>query len=94
MKQQILSLLALGCFIFLAFGSSEPPDSSLSASSSTTCSNMCDPMGGGNKYMDEAYENAYSPCLDEAVRNGKTADELQCSDKANQYCINACERDQ
>ena len=51
-------------------------------------------MGGGNKYMDEAYENAYSPCLDEAVRKGKTADELQCSDKANKYCMKACAGDQ
>ena len=94
MNRQNVSFVAVMAFVALAFGSTETTESTSSVSSSTTCSNMCDPMGGGNKYMDEAYENAYSPCLDEAVRNGKTADELQCSDKANQYCINACERDQ
>ena len=94
MNRHLLSSFAAAGFLLLAFGSSEPPENTSSVSSSASCAKSRDPMGGGNKYMDEAYQNAYSPCVDEAARKGKTVDELRCSEKANDYCMKACARNQ
>ena len=96
MGRHMSSIVALAGFVLLAFGSADPPKDrqSSGASSSNECASTCDPKGNGNKYMDAAYEKAYSPCLDEAVRLGKTAAEMKCSEKATDYCVKACENDQ
>ena len=59
--------------------------------SSPNCKKTCDPMKGSGKYMDRAYEKAFVPCLNEAVRKGITADQNECTEKATEYCIEACE---
>ncbi len=81
--------------VLTACAPSAPTQGPTAASSSSTpskdCGRVCDPKGNGNAFMDAAYEKTYEPCLNQAVREGTTAQALGCTAKATQTCIALCE---
>ena len=90
-------LLALLAMWALACGGTPPSGSSRSSSegsaSSASCTTLCDPMTGGNRYKDAAYSKTYRPCLNEAARQGTTVQALRCEEKATAACMSMCQSD-
>lgn len=94
MTPRTLSVSTLLLFVGLAFGSADTSSDNVTSSSSSNCSTLCDPMTGEGRYMDAAYSQTYSPCVDEATRKGTTVDALRCEEKATSTCLSLCQSNQ
>ena len=89
-RQTILSTTTLSALLVFAVATSQPKEE---IERQERCWKACDPSEPGNAYKDQAYETAYKPCLDEAVKQGKTAEEMQCTKKATSACDAICTND-